>query len=483
LSISVLSVASEIFPLIKTGGLADVTGALPLALARHGFTARSLVPGYPRVLGALTGREVVATFADLFGGGARLVAGKAGALEIIALDAPHLYDRPGNPYVGLNGKDWPDNAERFAALSFAAGELGRGIVPALRPEIVHAHDWQAALAPAYLTFRAGPDRPKSVITIHNIAFQGKFPAAIFPMLRLPPAAFSVDGVEYFGNVGFLKAGLFYSDAITTVSPSYALEIRTPEGGMGLDGLIRSRADDLVGIVNGIDADVWNPATDPHLAATYSPGTLNKRALNKAAIEARFGLTPGSGPLISLVTRLTWQKGVDLLVAALPVILARGARVAVLGSGDAPIEASLKTAARAWAGRMGVVLGYDEALAHLLVGGGDAILVPSRFEPCGLTQLYGLRYGCVPVVSRVGGLSDTLIDANDAALAARVATGVQFPAGSAAALEDAIARTTALFRQPEAWSRMQRLGMGTDNSWDRPASVYAGLYKRLLGVGT
>ena len=480
MSISVLSVASEIFPLIKTGGLADVTGALPLALAHHGVTVRSLVPGYPRVLGALTGSEVVASYDDLFGGPARLVAGKAGALEIIALDAPHLYDRPGNPYVGLNGKDWPDNAERFAALSFAAGEIGRGIVPAMKPDIVHAHDWQAGLAPAYLTFHGGPNRPKTVITIHNIAFQGKFPAAIFAMLRLPPAAFSVDGVEYFGNVGFLKAGLFYSDAITTVSPSYAVEIRTPEGGMGLDGLIRSRADDLFGIVNGIDADVWNPATDPYLPSTYTPRTLNKRALNKAAIEERFGLAPDSGPLISLVTRLTWQKGVDLLVAALPKILAHGARIAVLGSGDAPIEASLKTAARAYSGRMGVVLGYDEGLAHLLIGGGDAILVPSRFEPCGLTQLYGLRYGCVPVVSRVGGLADTLIDANDAALASKVATGVQFPAGSAAALEDASARTSALFTRPETWSRMQRLGMSTDNSWERPATAYAGLYKRLLG---
>jgi starch synthase len=478
-SISVLSVASEIFPLIKTGGLADVTGALPTALARHGIGVRSLVPGYPRVLGAMTGSEEVATFDDLFGGPARIVAGRVGELHLLALDASHLYDRPGNPYAGLNGKDWPDNAERFAALSFAAAEIARGLVPALRPDIVHAHDWQAGLTAAYINFHTGPQRPRTVMTIHNIAFQGKFPSAIFALLRLPPAAYSVDGVEYFGDVGFLKAGLYYSDAITTVSPSYAVEIRTPEGGMGLDGLIRSRADDLVGIVNGIDTDVWNPATDPYLAATYTGRTLARRGLNKSAIEERFGLEPNGGPLIAIVTRLTWQKGVDLVLTALPNMLAHGARLAVLGSGDAPIEASLKTAARAFPGRMGVVLGYDEGLAHLLVGGGDAILVPSRFEPCGLTQLYGLRYGCVPIVARVGGLADTLIDANDAALVSKVATGIQFPPGSAAALEDAVARAIALYRDQPTWGRMQRLGMAADNSWDRPATAYAAVYNTLL----
>jgi starch synthase len=272
----------------------------------------------------------------------------------------------------------------------------------------------------------------------------------------------------------------FADAITTVSPSYASEIKTVEGGMGLDGLIRTRSDRLTGIVNGIDTTVWNPATDPFLVATYSARTLARRIQNKAALEQRFALAPGNGPLFSLVSRLTLQKGVDLLVNALANAVARGARFAVLGSGDATLEAALKAAAKANPGKVGVVLGYDEVLAHQMQGGADAILVPSRFEPCGLTQLYGLRYGCVPIVSRVGGLADTLIDANDAALAAKVATGIQFHAGSVTEVEEAIARALALFRDQTVWARMQRLGMAADNSWDRPAGIYASIYRSLTG---
>jgi starch synthase len=479
LSLSVLSVASEIYPLIKTGGLADVVGALPAALKPHDIALRTFVPGYPRVLGALSDVAEVWTYADLFGGPARIVSGKSGDLDILALEAPHLYDRPGNPYIGLNGKDWPDNAERFAALSFASADIGRGIVPALRPDVVHAHDWQTGLAPAYLKYYGGPERPRTVMTIHNIAFQGQFPSAIFPFLKLPPSSYGLEGVEYYGTIGYLKAGLFFADKITTVSPSYAEEIKTVEGGMGMDGLIRERADDLIGIVNGIDTTVWDPGADPYLVSNYTARNLNRRQTNKAAVEERFGLVRGDGPLFSVVSRLTWQKGVDVLVDAVPGILARGGRLAILGSGEAPLEAKLKTAAKASSGRIGVVLGYDEPLAHLLQGGADAILVPSRFEPCGLTQLYGLRYGCVPVVTRVGGLADTLIDANDAALAANVATGVQFPAGSIAALNDAVARAARLFKHQAVWSRMQRVGMAADNSWDRPAAAYASLYRSLV----
>ncbi|MEO8669136.1 MAG: glycogen synthase GlgA [Bauldia sp.] len=483
MSLSVLSVASEVYPLIKTGGLADVVGALPAALKPHDVEVQTLVPGYPRVLGALTDRRQLHAFEDFFGGTARLVAGKGEGIDILALDAPHLYDRPGNPYVGLDGKDWPDNAERFAALSFVAAEIGRGTVPGLAPSVIHAHDWQTGLVPAYLHYGGvSGARPRTVITIHNIAFQGQFAAAAFPKLRLPQAAFSLDGVEYYGGVGFLKAGLHFADAITTVSPSYAVEIKTVEGGMGLDGLIRSRSDRLTGIVNGIDTDVWNPATDSYLGANFSSRTLVRRAANKAAIEERFGLEQSDGPLFCLVSRLTLQKGVDLIINALPNLLARGARFAILGSGDAPLEAALKTAAKSNPGKVGVVLGYDEVLAHMLQGGADAILVPSRFEPCGLTQLYGLRYGCVPVVSRVGGLADTLIDANDAAIAAKVATGIQFHANSVAALEDAVARAMALFREPAVWSQIQRRGMAADNSWHRPAGAYAALFRSLVAEG-
>ncbi len=480
MSLSVLSVASEVYPLIKTGGLADVVGALPAALRPHGVEVQTLVPGYPRVLGALTERRELYAFDDFFGGAARLVLGIGEGMAILALDAPHLYDRPGNPYLGLDGKDWPDNAERFAALSFAAAEIGRGAVPGLAPAVIHAHDWQTGLVPAYLHYGGvSSARPRTVVTIHNIAFQGQFPAAAFPKLRLPQAAFSLDGIEYYGGVGFLKAGLHFADAITTVSPSYAAEIKTVEGGMGLDGLIRARSDRLVGIVNGIDTEVWNPATDSSLVANYSTRTLARRAANKAAIEDRFAIEPANGPLFCFVSRLTLQKGVDLIINALPNLLARGARFAILGSGDAPLEAALKQAAKSNPGKVGVVLGYDEVLAHLLQGGADAILVPSRFEPCGLTQLYGLRYGCVPVVSRVGGLADTLVDANDAAVAAKVATGIQFHGNSVTALEDAVTRVLALYRDPLVWSRMQRNGMNADNSWHRPAGAYAALFRSLI----
>jgi starch synthase len=475
--LNVLATASEIYPLVKTGGLADVVGALPAALAPHGVAVRTLVPGYPAVLPTLEGGKPVHRYESLFGGAATLLAGRAKGIDLFVLDAPHLYARPGNPYLGPDGKDWPDNSRRFAALACVAADVCRGAVPDFRPDVLHVHDWQAALAPAYLKFGKHCGA-KSVITIHNLAFQGTFPAAIFDELKLPSKAYAIDGVEYYGGVSYLKGGLQCADAITTVSPTYAREICTPEGGMGLDGLLRVRRGALRGIVNGIDTSVWDPATDTHIAATYDARRLNRRATNRRALEQRFGLAPSEELLYCVVSRLTGQKGMDLVIESIDMLVQTGARLALLGSGDAALHTAFASIAKRHAGRIGVVLGYDEPLSHLLQAGSDAILIPSRFEPCGLTQLYGLRYGCVPVVSRVGGLADTIIDANDAALSAGVASGVQFSPVDQPSFESALIRTAGLFRDRNVWREMQRRGMRADVSWRRSAGQYAALFRDL-----
>jgi starch synthase len=477
--IKILAVASEVFPLVKTGGLADVAGALPAALAHHGVEMRVMVPGFPAVMSALKESKPVRHYDDLFGGAGRVLAGRARGLDLLVVDAPHLFDRPGNPYLGPDGADWLDNWQRFAALSRAAADAGQGRIEAFVPEIVQAHDWQAALTAAYLHFAPKP-AARTILTVHNLAFQGKFPAAIFPALGLPDAAFAIGGVEYYGDVGYLKGGLHYADAITTVSPNYADEICTPEYGMGLDGLLRARRNVLTGIVNGIDSAIWSPASDEHLALTYVPRNfIQRRLANKRAIEQRLSLAEGDGPLFCVVSRLTWQKGMDLLVQCLDSLVVQGARLALLGAGEAALESDFTEAAAQYQGRIGTMIGYDESLSHLLQGGADAILIPSRFEPCGLTQLYGLRYGCVPVVSHVGGLADTIVDANEAALDQQAATGLQFAPVDASGLARTIERAIRLYADRKAWNSIQKAGMKTDVSWEKSAARYAQLYKRVL----
>jgi starch synthase len=475
--LKVLSVASEIFPLVKTGGLADVAGALPRALAAEGVEMRSLVPGYPGIPGKLAGVTTAREYPDLFGGPARLLAGRAGDLELFVIDAPHLYDRPGNPYLGTDGRDWPDNARRFAALARVGADVGLGALDAFRPEVVHAHDWQAALVPAYLRFAAGA-RPGSVMTIHNLAFQGHFPISVFWELGLPDRALAIEGVEYFGGVGYLKAGLQLADVVTTVSPTYAREIMTPEFGMALDGLLRSRSRAVYGILNGIDDMVWNPASDPALPQNFGSARIDLRMRNKTVLQTKLGLTPGDRPLFAVVSRLSHQKGLDLLLQALPSLIAKGGQLAVLGSGERVLEVGFADAAAAGGGSIGCVFAYDETLAHLFQGAADFILVPSRFEPCGLTQLCALRYGATPIVSRVGGLADTVIDANEAAAAAGVANGVQFSPLSVDALSYAFDRALALYREPPAMRRMRLNGMRADVSWRGPARRYAALYRSI-----
>jgi starch synthase len=474
----VLSIASEAFPLVKTGGLADVAGALPLSLPAEGVEMRTLLPGYPAVIGKLPAADLVHSYPDLMGGPARLLAAKAAGLDLFVLDAPHLYDRPGSIYLGPNGRDWPDNAQRFAALARAGADLAGGAVSSYAADIAHAHDWQGALAPVYLHYDGGA-RPATVLTIHNMAFQGHYYGLPPEALGLPPEAMNVNGLEYFGGIGFLKGGILFADKVTTVSPTYAREILTPEFGMALDGLLRARAADVVGIANGIDDEIWNPETDATLPHAFSALKLEDRAANTAALRAKFGLAAeAQGPLFGVVSRLTGQKGLDLLLACLPGLVERGGQLALLGTGEPHLEQGFRDMAAAYPGHVGCIIGYDEPLAHLIQAGVDFLVVPSRFEPCGLTQLCALRYGAAPLVARVGGLADTVIDANEAALAAGVATGLQFFPPDIGALDYAIGRAFELHRDPVIMRRLRLNGMRADVSWRTPAHRYAALYAKL-----
>lgn len=475
---NVLFVASECAPFVKTGGLADVIGAVPKALAKIGVSVKILLPAYPAFDAIKAKGEVVMDIADLHGGAARLIAVQAEGLDLLLLDAPHLFDRPGNIYLDDSGKDWPDNHLRFGGLSRIGADIAINGVAGWKPDVVNAHDWQGALVAVYL-HQSGAKVP-CVLTIHNIAFQGLFKADMLDVLGLNADVFTSEGVEYFGQIGFLKGGIAYCDKITTVSPTYARELLLPEFGMGLDGLMKSRSADLTGILNGIDLDLWNPETDVELVATYSARRLAGKKKNKAAVEAKFGLTPNpDAPLFCVISRLTSQKGLDLLIDALPGLVGRGARLALLGSGDVAFEAAFVGAAHQYAGSVGVIIGFDEALSHLVQGGSDAILIPSRFEPCGLTQLYGLRYGTLPVVARTGGLQDTVIDANDAAMQANCATGFQFAPITASALDGAIGQAISLYAQPKIWNGMMRRAMRHVVGWERSAQDYRDLYAGLV----
>ena len=479
--IKVLAVVSEIYPLVKTGGLADVAGALPRALRPHGVEVVTLVPGYPAVTAALGRAHEALIIADLFGGPARVLVAEAGGLDLLVLDAPHLFARAGTPYADPDGRDWPDNAFRFGALGLVAARVGLGEIAAYVPDVIHGHDWQSGLAMAYLAYDGRP-RPKTVLTVHNLAFQGQFPPDLLERLRLPPSAYAPDGVEYYGTIGFLKAGLQFADRITTVSPTYAAEIQTPLGGCGIDGLLRARAGVLAGICNGIDVDVWNSATDTRIPSRFDLASLPARAPNKAALQKRLALTEDADRLLfGVVSRLAWQKGLDLLAEAVPALLDAGGQLAVLGTGDRDQEQRWSSIAATHRGRIGCVIGYHEDLAHLIQAGADAILVPSRFEPCGLTQLCALRYGAVPVVAKVGGLADTIVDVGRTAGVAKDATGLHFSPVTREALVAALHRTAELWAHPDRWKRVQGNGMRTDVSWTGPAKQYARLYSELLAT--
>ncbi len=472
-----LFVVSECAPLIKTGGLADVAGALPGALVDLGVETRLLLPGYRAVLGQVGKTKTVMTLDNLFGGAATLRAVKHGGLDLMILDAPHLYDRDGGIYLDASGRDWDDNPERFAALSYAAAAIAKKGAGKWVPDIVHGHDWQAGFTPEYM-HAMGATQP-FVFTIHNIAFHGNTGAERMGRLRLDAGRFNADHFEFWGHISALKAALTGAAKITTVSRTYAEELLTPEFGLGMDGILRHRKDDLIGILNGVDEGVWNPATDPDITRYSTPAG---KAANKKALQKTFGLKAAKGPLCVLVSRLTEQKGIDMLLDALPELTGRGGQLALLGSGDPRLEVGLLEAA-ADNPNVSVKIGYDEALSHQMVAGGDAILVPSRFEPCGLTQLYGLRYGALPLVAMTGGLADTVINASPAALAKNVATGVQFFPVTSQALSSAMVRLCALYAQKTLWKKMQSNAMKHPTGWGASAARYQALYKELAGSKT
>lgn len=482
----VLFVTPECYPLVKTGGLGDVSGALPPALRGLGVDVRLLLPGYPDVISGVGGLQRVRPIPDLPGGAEGYLALGTSPIgvPVYVLECPAYFDRPGNPYLTDAGQDWPDNAVRFAALGWTAAQFRLpGFARSWAPDLVHAHDWQAGLAPAYLAL-SGAARPATVMTIHNIAYQGWFPASLLAPLGLPATSFAVEGVEYYGGIGFLKAGLWFADHITTVSPAYAAEIQAPEQGAGLHGLLASRAEVLTGIVNGADYGVWNPAHDPHLIAPYDVNSLDRKALNKRALQTQLGLPDKPGaPLFGVVSRLNTDKGTDVLVDTLPALAAIGAQAVILGSGVAELERALLAVAGRYPEAIAVRIGYDEALAHRIQAGADLLLVPSRTEPCGLTQLYALRYGTLPVVSRAGGLGDTIIDANFAGLTDGCATGFVFAPVSADRLWDAIRRALAVYFKPGLRRSLQQRAMTRNFGWSLAARAYADLYARLIAHRT
>ena len=478
----ILHVASEIFPLVKTGGLADVLGSLPPALARRGLDVRVLLPGLPGVLDGITELRPVMRIGPVFGAAAvTLCLGRLpdSKLPAYVLDAPFLFRRDGNPYTGPDGHDWSDNHRRFGLLGWAAAHLAGGeLDPDWAPEVVHAHDWHAGLAPAYIVQNPGL-KVTTVFTIHNLAFRGIFPMECHYDLGLPMRKLTPHGIEFHGKISFMKAGLVYSDKITTVSPNYAREICTPEFGCGLDGVMRDRGADLSGILNGVDYAVWNPG-DATIAKPYSIDSLAGKKACKRALQLEFGLsTEARGPLFAVVSRLTSQKGMDILLAALPELLREGAQLIVLGSGDGDLEAGFRYAASVNPDNVAVYIGYDESMSHRFMAGADILLVPSRFEPCGLTQLYALRYGTLPLVRRVGGLADTVVDVNDENLAADRATGFVFDDAARHALGARIHDACEFYRHGgAAWTKVQQRAMRQDFSWDDSAAHYEQLYQGL-----
>ena len=480
----VLYVASEYAPLVKTGGLGDVCGALPRALRATGIDVRVLLPGYPAVLDAVRRKRLVAAIGAQHGfPPSRLLRCEAPhAQPLYAIDCPALYAREGL-YQDRAQRDWPDNALRFGLLARVAAILARGIAPrAWRPDVLHCNDWHAALTPAYLHF-APTLRVPCILTVHNLAFQGLFSREFLAPLGLPPQSFAIEGLEFHGRISFLKAGLVYSDRITTVSPTYAREIQGEALGCGLDGVLRGRSERLTGILNGIDTGAWDPKRDPLIARRYGPESLEGKAENKAALRRELGLAQADVPLFGVVSRFTAQKGVDLVAEIAPRLAALPAQLAVLGSGDEDLVRLLSDAARAHPGTVAVRVGYDEALAHRIEAGADAFLMPSRFEPCGINQLYSQRYGPPPIVRATGGLADSVVDCSATTLADGSATGFAFQEPDARSFFVAIERAARLWRDRHAWRRLQKNAMARDFGWTASAPRYAEIYERLSATAS
>jgi starch synthase len=479
----VLFVTSEVAPLIKTGGLADVSGALPAALRRLGDDVRVLVPGYPQVLKALESFKIETFFSAIAGfPEARLFASTLpDGVPLWVLDCPELFQREGGIYLDPTGADWSDNALRFGLLSKVAAILGSKESPVdWKPEVVHCNDWQAGLTPAYMHF--APGSAPCVMTVHNLAFQGVFPAQTVSELALPAESFHPHGAEYYGNLSFLKAGLYYANHVTTVSPTYAEEIQTDALGFGLQGLLKNRNKSLTGILNGIDDSEWNPATDPALAQNYDVKNLSGKLSNKLALQKRLGLKVDPDiPLFGLVSRFTFQKGLDLVLEIAPQIISFPAQLVLLGSGDATMQNNAQALARRYPGQVATVIGFDEPLSHLIEAGADMFLMPSRFEPCGLNQMYSQHYGTPPIVHATGGLVDSVVDCNKATLAKGTASGFVFNKMAAHELLICIQRALSVYHDKKAWTNVQLNGMNKDFGWHNSAVKYHEIYGNLLGL--
>lgn len=477
----VLFVAAEMAPWVKTGGLGDVASALPPALAAAGARVKVLVPAYPAFREAFPNAMLFANIPAL---APRLPVARvlnagsiAPGVELLLLDAPGQFARAGNAYIDEAGQEWADNAYRYGLLSrIAAWIAEQGKRTGWQPDVLHCHDWHTALTPAYQHFLGA--RTPSLLTVHNLAFQGLYPPEVLFELGLPARAFRYDAVEFHGKLSFLKAGLQCASRINTVSPRYAEEIRTAEFGCGLDDLLEYRRNALSGILNGIDEAAWNPARDPALVQLYDCDTLAGKTANKHALQAQLGLTLGDAPVLATVSRMTHQKGTDLLLASTGMLLASGAQLVVLGSGDKTLEAGMQALAARHPRQVSVTIGYNEGLAHRIEAGADIFLMPSRFEPCGLNQMYSLRYGTLPVVRRTGGLADTVVDWNPDA-PDPAANGFCFDHAETLAFCEAVMRALRCYREPAQWQALQRRGMQSDFSWERSAQAYLALYRQLL----
>ena len=484
--LKILCVVAESWPLVKTGGLADVVPALARALAGLGHDVRLLMPGYRAVEDAFAGKAAGRFFEALPGlDRVRLIRGELPdyGIPMWLLHCPSLYDRPGGPYTDPHGNEWRDNDLRFGMLCKAAAMFAAA--PGLdgwQPDILHAHDWHAGLTAAYARFDPGV-AAGTVFTIHNLAYQGNFDPMVRGVLGIDAQAWHADGLEFYGRLSFMKSGLWYSDRLTTVSPTYARQVQTEEYGCGMAGVLRHRSEVLTGILNGVDEQVWSPDIDALLPARYSREQLAGKARCKLELQDRFGLARGPEiPVVGMVGRMAAQKGWDLLAEAIPALLADKVQCVMVGSGDAALEAQLAWLAARHPGQVGLHVGYDEALSHLATAGADIFTVPSRFEPSGLTQMYSQRYGTPPVVRRTGGLADSVTEATPRSIADGSGTGFLFDRADAAALLEALRRAVRLYRDdPVAWLALQANGMARDFSWQRPARAYAAVYEAALAA--
>ena len=478
----VLFIASEAQPLIKTGGLADVSGALPAALKALRCNVRLMLPAYAQVLEKLDKpRSIAHLTLPGIPGSVELLEDKLPNtnVKLILVNYAPAFDRPGNPYLDDTGQPWPDNAERFALLARAACEVALDRAGLnWQPDIVHCNDWQTGLVPALLNLHS--KRPATVFTIHNLAYQGLFPQKTFVYLNLPPHLWSLNALEFHNQLSFIKGGLVFADRINTVSPRYAEEIQTPEFGCGLEGLLQYRHAALNGIINGIDDTEWNPETDPHIARHYKSEQLQDKQANKLALQKTFQLPQDEDALLlGFIGRLVEQKGIDLIIEAMEALAEENIQLVVLGTGEKLFHTQLQQLAQRLPQQVGVNIGYSEALAHQIEAGADAFLMPSRFEPCGLNQLYSLRYGTLPIVHNVGGLADTVTDISPENLISNQATGAVFDTPDADSLRQAIIRAYTLFQNPTQWQQVIRNGMQKSYNWNNSARQYLKLYKAAI----